>query len=67
MIDNLNEGVRKFQEFISYKFTNEQLLEEALTTPKLGNELGIPDYEFLETLGDAIIKIIFINSISQSF
>jgi len=60
MLDNLNEGVRKFQEFISYKFANEQLLEEALTTPKLGNELGIPDYEFLETLGDAVIKIIFI-------
>ena len=60
MLDNLKEGVRKFQEFIGYKFTNEQLLEEALTTPKLGNELGKPDYEFLETLGDSVIKIIFI-------
>ena len=60
MLDNLKEGVKKFQEFIGYKFTNEQLLEEALTTPKLGNELGKPDYEFLETLGDAVIKIIFI-------
>ena len=60
MLDNLKEIVKKFQEFISYKFTNEQLLEEALTTPRLGNELGKPDYEFLETLGDAVIKIIFI-------
>jgi len=56
----MKEKLRKFQEFIDYKFNNEQLLAEALTTPRLGNELGKPDYEFLETLGDAVIKIIFI-------
>jgi dsRNA-specific ribonuclease len=60
MLDNMKEIVRKFQEFINYKFTNAQLLEEALTTPRLGNELGKPAYEFLETLGDAVIKIVFI-------
>ena len=60
MLDNMKERITKFQDFIGYKFTNEQLLEEALTTPGLGNELGKPDYEFLETLGDAVIKIIFI-------
>jgi ribonuclease-3 len=56
----MKEKVRKFQEFIGYNFNNEQLIAEALTTPRLGNELGKPDYQFLETLGDAVIKIIFI-------
>ena len=60
MLKIIKEKVRKFQEFIDYKFNNEQLLVEALTTPSLGNELGKPDYEFLETLGDAVIKIVFI-------
>ena len=60
MIEIMKEKLKKFQEFIDYKFNNEQLLAEALTTPRLGNELGKPDYEFLETLGDAVIKIVFI-------
>ena len=60
MVEIMKEKVRKFQEFIDYKFDDEQLLAEALTTPSLGNELGKPDYEFLETLGDAVIKIVFI-------
>lgn len=60
MLDNMKEKIRKFQECISYNFNNEQLLAEALTTPRLGNELGKPDYQFLETLGDAVIKIVFI-------
>ncbi|MHA2326533.1 MAG: ribonuclease III domain-containing protein [Promethearchaeota archaeon] len=33
---------------------------QALTTPRLGNEIGKPSYEFFETLGDAVIKVIFI-------
>ena len=56
----LNEKLRSFQEFIDYKFENEDLLSQSLTTPRLGNEIGKPSYEFLETLGDAVIKIIFI-------
>ncbi|MFX1304775.1 MAG: ribonuclease III domain-containing protein [Promethearchaeota archaeon] len=56
----MKEKVRKFQEFIDYKFKNEQLLAQSLTTPSLSNEIGEPSYEFLETLGDAVIKIIFI-------
>lgn len=54
------EKLRDFQEFIKYKFHNESLLIEALTTPLLANEIGIPSYDALETLGDAVIKIIFI-------
>lgn len=51
---------KKFQELIEYKFNNEQLLVQALTTPRLANKLNIPSYEFLENLGDAVLKIIFI-------
>jgi ribonuclease-3 len=58
MIDK--EKLQDFQEFIDYWFKKESLLIEALTTPQLANEIGIPSYDFLETLGDAVIKIIFI-------
>lgn len=54
------EKLSKFQEFINYEFRKEELLEHALTTPQLGNIIEKPSYEFLETLGDSVIKIIFI-------
>ncbi len=59
------EKLRKLQELIEYKFKNEELLIQALTTPQLGNEIGKPNYDFLETLGDAVIKIIFILKLYQ--
>ncbi len=59
------EKLRKLQELIGYKFKNEELLIQALTTPQLGNEIGKPNYDFLETLGDAIIKLIFILKLYQ--
>ena len=60
MYMNEKDKLRKFQEFIDYEFKNEELLLESLTTPQLGNEIGKTSYEFLETLGDAVIKVIFI-------
>ena len=60
MLDSMKYKLRKFQEFIGYNFNDEELLAQSLTTPRLGNEIGKPDYEFLETLGDAVIKLIFI-------
>ncbi|MFX1574562.1 MAG: ribonuclease III domain-containing protein [Promethearchaeota archaeon] len=60
MFESIKDKLRDFQEFIDYNFQNEALLAQALTTPQLGNEIGTPNYEFLETLGDAVIKIIFI-------
>jgi len=54
------EKLQNFQEFIEYEFKEEKLLAEALTTPRLANEIGKPSYDFLETLGDAVIKIILI-------
>lgn len=59
------EKIRKFQEFIHYKFKNEDYLIQSLTTPMLANEMGEVSYEFLETLGDAVIKLIFILKIYQ--
>jgi len=54
------EKLRNFQEFIGYEFNKEALLIEALTTPRLANEIGKPSYNSLEILGDAVIKIILI-------
>ncbi|UCC21196.1 MAG: hypothetical protein JSV62_07945 [Promethearchaeota archaeon] len=59
------DNLRKFQDFIGYKFKKIELLIQALTTPSLGKETGKPHYEFLETLGDAVIKIIFILKLYQ--
>lgn len=59
------EKLRKFQELICYNFEKEELLIQALTTPQLGNLTGKPSYDFLETLGDAVIKIIFILKLYQ--
>jgi len=59
MLNSVSEKLNEFQKLINYKFKNEDLLKQALTTPKLGNELGTPHYEVLETLGDAVIKLIF--------
>ena len=59
-----NERLKEFQELIEYEFKNEEILIQALTTPQLGNEIGQPHYDFLETLGDAVIKIIFILKLS---
>ncbi|MFX1420545.1 MAG: ribonuclease III domain-containing protein [Promethearchaeota archaeon] len=59
------DNLRKFQDFIGYEFKKVELLIQALTTPSLGKEMGKPHYEFLETLGDAVIKIIFILKLYQ--
>ena len=53
--------LKEFQNFIDYRFKNEALLRQALTTPMRGNELGIIHYDdILETLGDSVLKTIFI-------
>ena len=55
-----NKKLDELQAFIDYSFSNREYLIEALTTPQLANELGTNDYDFLETLGDAVMKTIFI-------
>ncbi|MFX1312092.1 MAG: ribonuclease III domain-containing protein [Promethearchaeota archaeon] len=61
----MKDKMREFQEIINYRFQDETLLIQALTTPQLGNEIGKASYEFLETLGDAVIKVIFILKLYQ--
>lgn len=57
---------KSFQETIEYKFVNEALLREALTTKQRGNQTGEPQFEGLDTLGDALLKFILIlNMIDQ--
>ncbi|MFX1289035.1 MAG: ribonuclease III domain-containing protein, partial [Promethearchaeota archaeon] len=50
----------RFEDLISYRFNDPKILYQALTTPQYGNENNLPHYEILETLGDAVIKLIFI-------
>jgi ribonuclease-3 len=59
------DKLRNFQKFIGYEFKNEELLIQALTTPQFANLTGKLSYDFLETLGDAVIKIIFILKLKQ--
>lgn len=58
MDKNTEKRLQKFQEFINYQFKNPKLLLQALTTPRYGNENNLPHYDILETLGDAVIKLI---------
>ncbi len=60
MVMNKEEKLRKIQDFIGYRFKNEDYLVQSLTTPRLANETGELSYEYLETLGDAVIKLVFI-------
>jgi len=61
MFERENEKLKQIQESLNYNFNDEDLLKKALTTPMLGKEEGIPHYEVLETLGDAVIKTILIS------
>lgn len=58
MDKNTEDKLNRFQDFISYQFKKPKLLLQALTTPLFGNENKVPHYEILETLGDAVIKLI---------
>ncbi len=57
----------EFQKYIHYTFTDPSILRQALTTPQLGNELNIAHYEILETLGDAVIKLILSVKLYKEF
>ena len=61
MLKNENNNLKEVQEFLEYKFKNEDLLRNALTTPQLGKQLDLLDYNYLELIGDAVIKLIFIS------
>jgi len=52
--------INEFQKRINYRFADENMLIQALTTPQYANENNSLDYEILEIIGDAVIKLIFI-------
>ena len=59
-MDKITENILdQFQDFINYSFNKPEMLLQALTTSQFANEKRIPSYQILETLGDAIIKLIF--------
>ena len=59
MFERELDNLKNFQELIGYKFKNVDLLAQALTTPQFGRQHNLPDYNILETLGDAVLKLIF--------
>ncbi|TFF88949.1 MAG: hypothetical protein EU550_00275 [Promethearchaeota archaeon] len=59
MKNNYSEKLELFQKSIGYRFKDPQLLKQALTTPRYGNENGLPNYQILETIGDSVLKLIF--------
>ena len=58
MEKEIAEKLNKFQEYIYYQFNDQNLLKQALTTPKLGKETNSDHYEILETIGDVVLKLI---------
>jgi len=59
MDEYTEDKLNRFQDLIRYQFKNPKILLQALTTPQYGNENKLLHYEILETLGDAVIKLIF--------
>ena len=54
------EILEEIQKKIDYNFKDISLLKQALTTSQLGKQLNVRDYNSLEILGDAVIKLILI-------
>ena len=58
----------KFEDLIQYKFKNISLLEQALTHRSYAGEYpGIPSYERLEFLGDAVLGMICCNYLYEKY
>ncbi|MDB4541508.1 ribonuclease III [Akkermansiaceae bacterium] len=57
------------QETLSYTFSDEQLLKEALSHPSLSSEMrpAPPDNQRLEYLGDAVIELITSDYLYRTF
>lgn len=54
------ELIKGIQGILDYNFKDRSLLKQALTTPQLGKQLNVGDYNSLEILGDAVIKLVLI-------
>lgn len=51
-------ALKELQATLGHVFADLALLEQALVHPSYGNEHGIPDYERLEFLGDAVVELV---------
>lgn len=60
-IPNKNDLLKEFQSKIDYKFNNETLLEEALTTKNYGYQYHVKYFDGLDLLGDSLIKFIIVS------
>ena len=49
--------MQELMQRLNYRFKEEGLLEVALTTPSLGSEKRLPDYQRLEFLGDSVLQL----------
>ncbi|OPZ68170.1 MAG: Ribonuclease 3 [Firmicutes bacterium ADurb.Bin467] len=47
----------RFQEKLGYRFRDQALLKTALTHPSFGSDHGVPHYQRLEFLGDAVLEL----------
>lgn len=64
----MNENFSKFCAKISYNFSNEKLLEEALTHPSLSKEnKSQPNYQRLEFLGDKVLSLVIGEFLMQKY
>lgn len=64
----INQDFRNFCKKISYDFSNEKLLEEALTHPSLSKEnRSKPNYQRLEFLGDKVLGLIIGEFLMQKY
>ena len=55
----MNKDFKNFCAKISYYFTNQKLLEEALTHPSLSKDnFDRPNYQRLEFLGDKVLSLV---------
>ena len=52
---------------IGYHFCDKMLLETALTHASYSNENGVPSYERLEFLGDAVLQIVISRYLFDRF
>ena len=64
----MNQDLKNFCAKISYYFTNQKLMEEALTHPSLSKDHSDrPNYQRLEFLGDKVLSLIIGEFLMQKY
>lgn len=63
----MNNDLLEIEQIIGYSFANKKLLRESLTHQSYANESGLPSYERLEFLGDAVLELVVSKYIYENF